>query len=46
MNESSYTWIGSWGIGGPGNGYHVLGGLVGVTRFFGRNNNNGCSNCN
>jgi hypothetical protein len=40
MNESSYTWIGSWGIGGPGNGYHVLGGLVGITRFFGGGNNN------
>jgi len=44
MNESSYTFIHNWGIG-QGPGYHVLGGLVGITRFFGRNNN-GCDNCN
>lgn len=34
VNESSYTFIGNWGIG-QGPGYHVLGGLVGITRYFG-----------
>lgn len=33
MTESSYTWIGNWGIG-SGPGYHVLGGLIGITRYF------------
>jgi hypothetical protein len=39
MNESSYTFIGNWGIG-QGNGYHILGGLVGITRYFGAPNSN------
>lgn len=33
VSESSYVWIGNWGIG-TGAGYHVLGGLVGITRYF------------
>jgi hypothetical protein len=32
VNESSYTMIHNFGIG---QGYHVLGGLVGITRYFG-----------
>lgn len=36
MSESSYVFINSWGVnGGTGNGYHVLGGLIGITRYFG-----------
>ena len=33
VSETSYVWIGNWGIG-TGNGYHVLGGLAGITRYF------------
>ena len=34
MNESSYTMIHNFGIG-QGPGYHILGGLIGITRYFG-----------
>jgi hypothetical protein len=39
FSESSYTMIHHLGIG-AGPGYHVLGGLAGITRYFG-----GCDSC-